>query len=115
MRMQRILALLAALAMLLAPQVAAAASASPTAEHHGSGAMAAHCQSPTESNDDDDRAAGSEASCAALCMQMAIEEANGYDEMHVSPTEATARERRLAAGPSPEIATPPPRSVLRLT
>ena len=110
MGMQKLFAILVALAVLFAPAFtrAGAAYAAP-ADHHSQMMEAGHCKTaPADGGEDQSEPA--QTCCISMCMAVAIAPtvAASHEAVRGAPPAIAAETFRLSL--PPEIATPPPRS-----
>lgn len=106
---QRLFAVLVALAVLLAPALThASAAAAAVADHHMQMMESGHCEAPPSDLGDEDQAPANSC-CISACIGIAVTPAVPLNDNAVQPAPARFDLSTLHLSYLGEIATPPPR------
>ena len=107
---QKLFAILVALAVLFAPAMTATGKAfAAMPDHHAQMMEPGHCQMPPSDTVDHDEAAA-KTCCISMCMAFAIPPSDPSPLEAILTAPAVYSERTFQLGLPAEIATPPPRS-----
>jgi hypothetical protein len=107
--MQKLFAVLVALAVLFAPAFTRAGEAfAAVPDHHAQMMEAGHCHTPPSGSGGDDKAPA-KSCCISMCMGIAITPTAPVNDGHLKPEPAVFAVPTLHLSYLGEIATPPPR------
>ena len=109
MNIQRLFAVLLAVAVLFAPAITRAGEARASVPEHSAQMMeAGHCQSPPSDTEEDDKAA-EKSCCVAMCAGVAVTAPTAVGGSGPAPAPAISAIDSLHRNYLGEIATPPPK------
>jgi hypothetical protein len=109
MSIQRLFAILVAVAVLFAPAFSSAGEArASVSDHHAQMMEAGHCQTPASDSGDQEKAPA-KSCCISMCMGIAITPVAPAKQARLNPDRPAFAVPTFHLGYLGEIATPPPR------